>query len=291
MILGRGDLMRLTDIQSAIVSCFFSHDLKQYIEENDYRFSGKELLSLADHFAPTYQEKMRFARLISETDDEAAPLAKIYEEKMTRRLDAFLSPDPNAVYELTIQDTPDAYPERYLCADFDTALNTIDRFYETYANQPSRDSKCTVEKRKILTPSDNFQEDVLCSCILTARKAIRSIEGGIAEWDEGDIALPLPEFPAFLPSVSPVKYISLAGNLQYGVYVDLEHPPTETAFIIPFDTEMMKTASFKALWPTCGHTHIPCPDVESIPLSILPAHMQETYFSFVAWWEEFSGRN
>ena len=26
--------MRLTDIQNAIVACFFSHDLKQYIEEN-----------------------------------------------------------------------------------------------------------------------------------------------------------------------------------------------------------------------------------------------------------------
>jgi len=283
--------MRLTDIQSAIVSCFFSRDLKQYIEENDYRFSGKELLSLADHFAPTYQEKMRFARLLSETDDEAAPMAKAYAENLARRLDAFLSPDPSAVYELTIQDTPSAYPERYLCADFDTALRTVDRFYETYADQPNRDSKYTVEKRKILKSSDDFQEDVLFSGVLTARKDILSIEIGFVQWDKEDIALPMPEFPAFLPAVTPVKYISLSGNLQYGVYVDIEHPPTETAFIIPFDTEMMKTASFKELWPTCGHMHIPCPDIESIPLSILPAHMQETYFSFVAWWEEFSGKN
>lgn len=281
--------MRLTDIQSAIVACFFSHDLKQYIEENNYRFSGEELLSLADYFAPTYQEKMHFARLLSETDDAAAPLAKSYAEKLARRLDAFLTPEANAVYELTIQDTPSAYPERYLCADFDTVLKTFDRFYETYGDQPSRDTKCTVDKRKILKAADDFQEDCLFCCSLTARKAIRSIDGSIE--DETYTSMPLPEFPAFLPSVSPVKYISLSDNLEYGVYIDLEHPPTETAFIIPFNTEMMKTGNFKTLWPTCGHMHIPCPDVETIPLSILPAHMQETYFSFVAWWEEFSGKN
>lgn len=283
--------MRLTDIQNAIVACFFSHDLKQYIEENNYRFSGKELLSLADHFAPTYQEKLHFARLLSETDDEAAGAADAYASRMEKKLNDFLMPNANEVYELTIQDTPDAYPERYLCADFDTALKTFDRFYEIYGNQPSRDTKCTVEKRKIIKPADDFQEDVLFSCILTARKAIRSIDGCIADWDETGTAMPLPEFPAFLPSVSPVKYISLSGNLEYGVYVGLEASPTEACFIIPFDCEMMKTADFKEFWPACGHTHIPCPDVESIPLSMLPAHMQEAYFAFVAWWEEFSGKN
>lgn len=282
--------MRLNDIRDMIVAYFFSRDLRSFIEENDYAFTGDELLSLTDHFAPSYQEKIRIASMLSETDDAVAQKAKMYASKMNSQLEAFLKAGKNEVYELTIQDTPDAYPERYLAADFETALKTIDRFYETYADQPGKEGKYTVEKRRILTSEDEFQEDVIFFCELTSQKTIRTLSGNLGG-ECGLEALPLPEFPAFLPSVSPVKYISMDGRAEYGVYVDLDHPPTDACFVIPFGSQMMKTQSFKALWPTCNHQHIPCPDVESIALSALPAHMQEAYFAFVAWWEEFNGQN
>ncbi|MBQ3232697.1 MAG: hypothetical protein IJA93_07000, partial [Clostridia bacterium] len=108
--------MRLNDIRDMIVAYFFSRDLRAFIEENDYAFTGDELLSLADHFAPSYQEKIRIASMLSETDDAVAQKAKMYASKMNAQLEAFLKAGKNEVYELTIQDTPDAYPERYLAA-------------------------------------------------------------------------------------------------------------------------------------------------------------------------------
>ena len=282
--------MELIEIQSAIVKHFFSEDLKRYIEENGHVFTGFELLSLADHFAPSLQEKLRLASLIAGTDDEAALRARAYVEEKTAGLNAFMTPGVNEVYELTIQDSPDAYAEKYLCAAFDIAKKTIDDYYDTYSDKPDNDVTFTVEKRRIRMSGDGFSEDYVAACVLNSQKQIRTLDVR-EDLNADEMHLPLPEFPAFLPPVAPVKYIDNTGKAAYGVYIDLDRPPTETCLIIPFDSKMLKGRDYRLNWPVCRHEHIPCPDVETVPLAVLGENVQEDYFSFLAWWEEFSGKN
>lgn len=280
--------MNLADIQAEIVSRFFSADLKKFIEEKDYVFTGVELLSLSDHFAPTYQEKLKYAKLLSETDDAVSGRAKAYIEEKSKNLSSFLTPAANEVYELTIQPTPDAYPERYLSSTFETAVQTIDDYYKTYSDMPDASLTFTVDKRKVRQPREEFSEDNLAYCILTSQKMIKDLYLS-SDWKSDEMSLPLPEFPAFLPPVAPVKYIQNSGTAAYGIYIDLDRPPTETCLVIPFDSGFLKNQNFKADWPTCPHEHIPCPNVDTIPLSVLPFSMQESYYAFLSWWEEFHG--
>lgn len=282
--------MNKHQLQQEILSCLWSTDLKRYVAEHNYTFSTVELLSIAYHYAPTFQERLRLLGLLADHAPEVSEFASQCIRFQNDCLARFCRHGDNEVYELRIKEEPDAYEERYLCASYETALDMIDGFYREYDFVSEKETvRYVITKRKILQPADAFQEDELQECELGAGKVLISAE----LWgDENDPKGQLVEveFPGFIPHLSAVRYRKGAGSICRGVCLAGDPFPTDSCYVIPFDTEVLKTREHEKHWGGHWHEHIPGPDIEALPMEALTEKEKSDYLAFVQFWQKWEQR-
>lgn len=289
--------MTLPQLQREIVSCLWSAGLKQCIADRGYTFSGKELLGIAFHFAPSFAERLRLLGLLADHAPSVADHAARCIDWLEKCLEQFRRVGDHELYELRIKDTPDAYEERYLCDTFDTALEMIDQFYAEYDFAPETpQARYVIEKRRILQSCQSFREDSMGECVLLAGKVLLSVDAPPHETENGACGghcteCPNPcvsdleiQFPTFIDDRAPVQYRLYDGSLHYGIHLAFSPSETqESYYIIPLDGEMLKSRDYDKYWTYHWHEHILCPDVDTIPASALDANLRENYHAFVAW--------
>lgn len=273
-------------LQQEIISCIWSTDLRNYIKEHNYMFSDAELLSIAYHVAPTYDERLRLLQLLADYAPDVSELAAQCIRFQRDCLEQFCQHRENEVYELCIKDDPDAYEERYLCASYQTALDMIDEFYREYDFAPEKDTvRYVIAKRRVLQPTDAFQEDELQECILGAGKVLLSAE----IWrDENDPKNEIEdvEFPSFVPHLSAVRYRKGDGSICRGVCLAGNDFPADSCYVIPLESEMLQSRDYEKHLGYHWHEHIPGPDIEVLSLEDLTDAEKSDYLAFVQYWKK-----
>lgn len=285
-------------LQKEILSCLWSADLKRYLEENPVDFSENDLLTMAYHFAPTFEERLRLLGLVAKHCPGVSDYAARCIAWQRKCLNHFRRHSVDEVYELRILDKPGAYEERYLCESYEAALEMIDGFYAEYDFAPEAETvRYTIAKRSILHSGQPFREDELGEVILSAGKVLISVSDIPGESENGPCSHSCPKcaapcieirevdsFPAFLLDRSPVRYRFPSGREEFGIHLRLNwNGPGAMLYIIPLDSEMMNERSFDKDWGWHWHEHISAPWVTSAPLSQLPEKLRENYKTFTAW--------
>lgn len=94
-------------------------------------FSEIELLAIAYRYSENHQEKTAAMLMLADALPEPfSSYARSMAEWMGKSFELFTQQEAGAVFELHIQTEPNTYDERYLCADYDTALRMIPLFFE-----------------------------------------------------------------------------------------------------------------------------------------------------------------
>lgn len=278
--------MNQQKIQEEILSCVWSDDLKNYIKEHNYIFSSTELLSIAYHFAPTYNERLRLLQLLVDYAPDVSEFAIQCIRFQNDCLEQFFQHGDNEVYELRIKDDPDAYEERYLCANYQTALDMIDGFYREYDFAPEKDTvRYVITKRKVLQSTDVFQEDELQECELGPGKVLISAE----IWrDENDPKKEIEdvEFPSFIPHLSAVRYRKGDSSICRGVCLAGGTFPSDSCYVIPLDDKLLKSRDHEKHLGYHWHEHIPGPNIEVLTVEDLTDEEKSDYFAFVQFWKK-----
>lgn len=290
--------MNRQQLEKEIISCIWSTDLKKQIAEQNYCFTDEELLGISFQFAPTYEERLRLLGLLADNISSVSAHASRCISWQNKCMDRFLKHGEHEIYELRIKDEPDAYEERYLCTSYETALQMIDEFYKKYDALETAMARYVIEKRKILQPGMPFEEDGLGECVLTAGKVLISVDVYSEESENGKCSHSCIDclntcvgnlevrFPTFIADRSAVKYRLPDGSLHYGIHLSFHKTDVmESCYVIPLDSEMLKSRNYNEYWGYHWHEHIPCPYVESVPITMLNAELKENYYAFVAWLE------
>lgn len=272
--------MTKQQLQQEIMSCIWSKDLRTYISEHNYTFDSMDLLSISYTYAPSYNERIRLLQLLADHDPDVSEFAARCVRFQQECLEQFCRRGENEVYELRIQDGPDAYEDRYLCASYDTALDMIDGFYREYDFAPETNNvRYAIAKRKILQPGEAFQEDELQECILGAGKVLISAEIWRHE-DDPKHSINDVMFPPFIPHLSPVRYRRHDKTIGRGICLGGDHLPTEAFYVIPFDNEILKSGAYEQHPGNHWHEHIPGPLVEILPVEDLTGEEKDIYYDF-----------
>lgn len=272
-------------LQREILSCVWSAGLRSYVTEHNHIFSNAALLSIAYHFAPNYDERLRLLRLLADYAPDVSELAAQCVRFQHECLERFCQQGENEVYELRIQDDPEAYEERYLCASYQTALDMIDGYYREYDFVSEQEAvRYVITKRKILQPTDAFQEDEVQECILGAGKVVLSAEIWRNENDPKH-KLATVEYPNFIPHLSAVRYQKENHTIGRGVCLVGGIGLTDAFYVIPLDNEMLRSRAYEDHLGNHWHEHIPGPCVEVCSIEDLTEEEKSDYFAFVAYWK------
>lgn len=273
-------------LQREVLSCVWSADLRSYVTEHDHTFSNAALLSIAYHFAPNYDERLRLLRLLADHAPDVSELAAQCVRFQQECLERFCQRGENEVYELRIQDDPEAYEERYLCASYQTALDMIDGYYREYDFISEQDTvRYVITKRKVLQPTDAFQEDEVQECILGPGKVVLSAEIWCNENDPKN-TLAAVEYPNFIPHLSAVRFQKEDHTIGRGVCLVGGIGLTDAFYVIPLDNEILRSRAYEDHLGDHWHEHIPGPCVEVCPVGDLTEEEKSDYLAFVAYWKQ-----
>lgn len=293
--------MTHSQLQREILSCLWSENLKRTIAETGYRFTEEDLLGIACHFAPSFSERLRLLGLLADHAPGVSSRALAVISWQNDCLAWFRQAGVGEIYELLIKETPDAWEERYLCQTYETALEMLAGFCEEYDCDLDTDqSYCAIRKRKILQPGKPFEEDWAGECDFARGKILVSVDGpphmtengpcpsgGCADCENRCVSDLEPCFPAFVPDCAPVCYRLGTGRTALGIHLNSNHlPEMERCYIIPFEGELLSSGNYEEHWAFHDHEHIPCPNVELVPVEALSPVNQERYHRFLRWWQE-----
>ena len=295
--------MTRSQLQSEILSCLWSGDMKRIIAQTGYCFTEEDLFGIAYHFAPSFEERLRLLGLLADHAPAVSlrACAVISWEKAC--LARFRQAEAGAVYELLIKETPDAWEERYLCQTYETALEMLAGFCAEYDCDLDTDqSYCAIRKRKILQPGKPFGEDWAGECDFARGKILVSVDGpphmtengpcpsgGCGDCENRCVIDLEPCFPALVPDCAPVRYRLGIGRTALGIHLNFSRlPAMERCYIIPFAGALLSSDDFEANWGYHDHQHIPGPNVELVPVEELSPENQERYHRFLRWWQEKS---
>ena len=254
--------MNAQRLQNEITACLRSEGLKAKIAEKGYTFTEEDLLGIAFHFAPSFDERIRLLRLLEEYAASVSNHAARCIAWQKTSLEQFKNKGAYEIYELRIQDEPYAYEERYLCESFDAALEMIDEFYKEYDCAPKPEqAHYVIEKRKILRSGKPFCEDGLGECVFSSGKVLVSVDSPWDETENGkcphscmDCSNPCVlnievRFPSFIEDRSPVRYRLPDGRIKFGIHLNFHHlEEMESVYIIPLDGEMLKGRAYDQDW-------------------------------------------
>lgn len=286
-------------MQKDIVAILKSNTLKQEIERSMHVFSEAELLAVANCFARTYEERIQLFKMIEENASSGiSGWARACIEWQKKMLALFKEPEENVVFELHINETPNSYDERYLCSTFETAVNSIQKFYGKYKCTETMAARYLIEKRRIMTgaPLEVFDEDCLGECCLLPGGVIQSVCVydfghekpccGLCSDCKDRCADCYPVcFPRFLENKALVRYEKNDGSVRYGIHFAWNNKePDDNIYIIPLDTDIMRYHNFGSAHDT--HEHIDDPFVEKICADELPGFLKDNYKAYAKYLEK-----
>lgn len=286
--------MTYQQIQDLIVASFWSETLKQEIARRGHIFPPKTLMCIAYKNAESYNERLRlmkmFVEYVPETSEQAALVIQWLEGCLTKLKAA----EPGYIFELRIEDRED--PENYICADFDTCLEMIDRFYEHYDwLQESESSRYSIVKRKLMHSGDEIDPSLETYCQVGPGKELLWIptwmtceygecEGDCEECEHKCVDCCEDLIPEWIPDLSAVRYRDRNGEICFGCILSAGNDSWE-AYIIPTDSSMFD-GDLEEAWHSLDHWHVKLPDVEQITPEDLPALHRKNYDTFVSFWKE-----
>lgn len=278
----------LDELQRRIVSLIPSTSLKKQIKLTNYRLSDADMLSTAYRYANDYDTRMELLQMLEqhfsgELRDYTSRLIQVQRQM----LESFLEPEDNAVYELHIKDTPDAYDERYLCKSFDAALRIIPLFFKEYDCEENALSRYTIVKRRILSDEADFSEDELGELEMLPGMRVYSV--GMWSFDHQAEACsgqcfecnrPCADchetvFPNFIQHGDAVKFYDFSGKESYGIAFSLDDQPCSDYYVIPLDSDAVCYRDFANIHN--AHHHIPAPLTERIEEEAIPEKMRADY--------------
>lgn len=278
----------LDELQSRIVSLIPSTSLKKQIRLTNHRLSDADLLSTAYCYARDYDKRMELLQMLEQRfSGELRDYTSRLRHVQCQMLEAFLKPEDNAIYELHIKETPDAYDERYLCSSFDAALRIIPLFFKEYDSAETARSRYTVKKRRLLSEKADFSEDELGELVLLAGMRVYSVSmwsfghqaeacsNQCAECNRPCVMFHETVFPQFVQHGDAVKIYDLSGKESYGIAFVLDNQPCSEYYVIPLDSNAVCYHDFANI-PNAHH-HIPAPLTERIEEEALPEEMRADY--------------
>ena len=286
------------DFQKPFVSILWSAGLRCKIEEGRHIFTGEELLGIANRFARTYAERLHLFALVEENGaPEIARRARACIQWQKKVWELFLAPEENAVYELHIKRTPDAWDERYLCGTYGAALRIISAFYDEYECAENETSRYTIDKRKVLSgePAETFDEDLLGSCELVPGCVVRSVwmesaahehpcDGNCFECTSRCVDMGAIVFPRFLANRELAKIKDYDGAVRYGVVFDCNEEPDRTVYFVPLEACSVCMHDFGDA--RNSHEHIDAPQIDKASPGELPEYLRERYQAYAAYLEK-----
>lgn len=280
--------MNTQQLQQEFMSCIWSTGLRHYITKHNHVFNNAELLSIAYHYAPSYHERLRLLQLLVDSAPDVSELAAECICFQHSCLEQFCQHNENEVYELHIKEDPDAYEERYLCANYQTALDMIDGFYREYDFASEKETvRYVISKRKVLQATDTFQEDELQECIFGVGKVLLSAE----IWcDENDPKKEIEDvaFPGFVPHLSAVRYRDGNNSICRGVCLTGENFSEDSYYayyVIPLESELIKSRDYDNHLGYHWHEHIAGPNIEVVSAEDLTDEEKSNYLAFVQYWK------
>ena len=278
----------LDELQRRIVSLIPSTSLKKQIKLTNYRLSDADMLSTAYRYANDYDTRMELLQMLEqhfsgELRDYTSRLIQVQRQM----LESFLEPEDNAVYELHIKDTPDAYDERYLCKSFDAALRIIPLFFQKYHCEENASSRYTIVKRRVLSETDDFSEDELGELVLLAGMRVYSVSIWSLEHQAEACSRDCQAcnrpcvicheaiFPQFIRHGDAVKFYDISGQESYCIAFSLDDQPCSDYYVIPLDSDAVCYRDFVNIHN--AHHHIPAPLTERIEEEAIPEKMRADY--------------
>ena len=276
------------ELYDRIVSLIPSESLKNQIRLTGHRLSDVDLLCTAFRYAPDYDTRIELLQMLEQryTGELRAYTSRLIHTQR-QMLESFIRQEDNAVFELHIKDTPDAYDERYLCRSFDAAQRTIPQFHKEYRFARENGlSRYTIKKRRVLSGDGDFSEDELGELVLLPGNRVYSVD--MWSYDEpvscevecGDCDLPCEKnrqvvFPQFIRHGEAVRYRDYNGNDSYGIAFDPLDRNCSEYYVIPLNSLSVRYHDFDDILG--GHQHIPAPLAERIDEETLPEKMKEDY--------------
>ncbi len=286
------EVMAVTDaLRNKILSLIPSSDLKKQISLLDWQFSDKDLLSIAREYAPDYEARIAILQMLEQCfSGELKEYTSRIIHTQNLMLDSFMQPDQDAVYELHIKETPNAYDERYLCRSYQDALRTIQLFYQEYDGQESVSSRYTIVKRLVLSENMKFSEDELGKIVLLPGMKVYSVNlyaySYLAEECDGMSCMECSRlcarihrtlFPLFLRHGDAVKYREYDGEEAFGIVLVSESHPCNEYYVIPLNSIAVRYHDYINIYDE--HQHIPAPLVSRVSEKDLPEKNREDYKS------------
>ena len=151
-------------IQNQILEATCSKSLQNAIQQSKFEVSDFDLLFLAYKHAPDYNTKLDLLSVIESNVEDGA--IKEYAAKCIdfekEKLQRFVDPGENCVFEVKIKETPDSWEERYLAKTFNGVLKKVEYFSEYYeCTKMGINSRFEIVKRRVVdeTKIEEFDED------------------------------------------------------------------------------------------------------------------------------------
>lgn len=276
--------MSLSKLQEEILSVIPSESLKRHLKAVDYCPSDSDLLNIAFNYAPDYDTRLRLLEGLEQTTTGTVREYTARVLEMQRRMLAdFCRPADDAVFELHIKDTPDAWDERYLCRTYEAAIERIGLFYKEYEDVSAETevSRYRIVKRRILLEGEPFAEDALGEMILLPGQKLYSVDLHDEAYyvqDGGDITVDPWEtlFPNYIGHGDAVRCLHPAtGKTFCGVAYRFDVAQIGSCYVLPLTDRTLNAEDLEHLHD--GHEHVPMPLVEQIDASELPEKYRENY--------------
>ena len=276
--------MSLSNLREEILSVIPSESLKRRLKEPDYCPSEQDLLVIAFNYAPDYDTRLRLLEGLEQTTSGTVREYTARVLEMQRRILAdFCKPAKDAVFELHIKDTPDAWDERYLCRTYESAVGCIALFYKEYegVSGETEASRYRIVKRRIRSEGEPFAEDALGEMILLPGQRIYSVDlhDEAYHFRDGDGVTVDPWealFPNYIGHGDAVKCMDPpTGKNFYGVAYRFDEAMIDSCYVLPLTDRTLNEADLEHLHD--GHEHVLMPLVEQIDASELPEALRENY--------------
>ncbi len=160
--------MTKPELQRNIINILFDKAFADLIGVSGTEYSELELCSMVYRYAHTYDQCLNLLTLIKvNTDDKllSVYITDIISAKKNES-EIFHRTEPGCIYELEIVLDRYSATERYVCCDYETALEMIPKWHENYGDKARDTTLYTITKRRVLNCGDPFAEDFIASCVL-----------------------------------------------------------------------------------------------------------------------------
>lgn len=262
--------------QKIITNLLPSEELKNKIEELNYKFSEHELILIAEEYSETINDKLENLLFLSKNliDKDEQKFAKLRADKIEAALNKFAESEENTVYFVEIKDSPDACADTYICKDYHSAIVTIALYQKEFEVSFNEFSYIKIAKKQIISDKVDLLKDE--SGIVTLNKNLYPD----SVWYESipdDFLVDISQinFPNILKPYSPVKFKDYYG-WSYGLQINkFRETANDDAFVIRLTEALLEKDNISSFGNY--HTHISIPRLIQLNEEALPEKEREYY--------------